>query len=196
MAPAISPGSMSSGRLGGLNDSAAISATVSARLERGAVKSPSAKSTSPAVGAEQMGGDRLGLDHDLLGREMDRRPAEGGRARAAGAFAVRDLVGVALHVMHLVGVDAEAIAQQLLVDRLVALALGDRARHQGHGAAAVEADLGRLEARRPRRARSCWRGRGRAICRARATSARRRSKPAASASFSARSRFFSNSPQS
>ena len=50
--------------------------------------------------------------------------------------------------MHLIGVDAEPVAEQLLVDRLVPLPLGDRARQQGHGAAAVEADLGRLEAAR------------------------------------------------
>src|SRR3984893_6965727 len=80
---------------------------------------------------------------------MDRRAAERGRARAAGAFTDRHLVGVALHVMHLTWVDVEPIAQELLIDGLVALALGDRARHQGHRAAAVEADLGRLEA--PRR---------------------------------------------
>src|SRR5207253_2491094 len=84
-----------------------------------------------------------------LGREMDRRAAERGRARAAGALADRHLFGVALHVMHLIGVDTEPIAQELLVDGLVALALGDRARDEGHGAAAVKADLGRLEA--PRR---------------------------------------------
>ena len=48
--------------------------------------------------------------------------------------------------MHLVGIDAEPVAEELLVDRLVALPLGDRARQQGHRAAAVEADLGRLEA--------------------------------------------------
>ena len=48
VAPAISPGSMSSGRLGGLNDSMAISPTVNARLERGAVNKPSAKLTSLA----------------------------------------------------------------------------------------------------------------------------------------------------
>src|SRR5438552_17730550 len=79
---------------------------------------------------------------------MNRRAAERGRARAARTFADRHLFGVALHVMHLIGVDAEAIAQELLVDRLMALALGDRARHQGHRAAAVEADLGRLETAR------------------------------------------------
>src|SRR6516164_11727894 len=50
--------------------------------------------------------------------------------------------------MHLIGVDAEAVAQKLLVDGLVALALGDRARHQSYRAAAVEADLSRLKAAR------------------------------------------------
>ncbi len=77
---------------------------------------------------------------------MDRRAAERRRTRAAGAFADRHLVGVALDVMDLIGVDAEPVAEQLLVDGFVPLALGDRARQQGHRAAAVEADFGRFEA--------------------------------------------------
>src|ERR1700738_5574647 len=76
---------------------------------------------------------------------MDRRAAERGRARAAGAFTDRPLDGAAPHVIPSAGVETEPIAQELLVDGLVALALGDRARHQGHRAGAVEADLGRLE---------------------------------------------------
>src|ERR1700758_5424619 len=47
--------------------------------------------------------------------------------------------------MHLIGVDAEPIAEELLVDRFVPLPLSDRARQQGHRACAVEADLRRFE---------------------------------------------------
>ena len=72
---------------------------------------------------------RLRLGNDLFGGEMDRGAAKCSRARAAGAFADRHLVGVALHVMHPVGMEAEAVAQELLVDGLVALALIDRPRH-------------------------------------------------------------------
>ena len=97
-------------------------------------------------GFEQMGGDRPRFRHDLLGCQIDRRAAERRGARAAAALADRNLVGVALEVMHLVGVDAEPVAHELLVDRLVPHALGDRAAQQRHGAAAVEADLGRLKA--------------------------------------------------
>ena len=97
------------------------------------------------VGAEDGSGDGLRFGDDLLGREMNRRPAERRRTRAAGAFADRHLVGVALHVMHLIGMDAEPVAEQLLVDRFVPLALGDRARQQRYGAGAVEADFRRLE---------------------------------------------------
>ena len=145
-APAIRPGSMSSGRLGGLNDLRRDLADRQRPVRARRGKEAILELDLVRLGAEQMRGDRLGLGHDLLGREIDRRPAERRRARAAGALADRNLVGVALDVMHLVGIDAEPVAQQLLVDRLVPLALGDRARQQGHGAAAVEAHLGRLEA--------------------------------------------------
>src|SRR5262244_3028767 len=87
------------------------------------------------VGAKHAAGNRLGLADNLFGREMDGRPAERRRTRTPGAFADSNLVGIALQVMHLVGVDAETVAKELLVDGLVALALRDRTRHQGHRAA-------------------------------------------------------------
>src|SRR5260370_37372745 len=79
---------------------------------------------------------------------MASRPAECSRTRAAGAFTDRDFLGVALDVMHLIGMDAEPVAEQLFVDRFVTLALGNRARQQGDGAAAVEADFRCFEAAR------------------------------------------------
>src|SRR5438105_15886079 len=76
---------------------------------------------------------------------MDRRPAERGRTRTAGAFADRHLFGIALDVMHLAGIDSEPVAEQLLVDGFVPLALRDRAGQQRDGAGAVEADFRRFE---------------------------------------------------
>jgi hypothetical protein len=83
------------------------------------------------IGTKHAAGDRLCLRDDLFGREMDRRPAECRRTRTADAFADRHLAGVALHVMHLVRVDAEPVARQLLVDDLVALTLGRAAIWEG-----------------------------------------------------------------
>ena len=99
-------------------------------------------------GFEQMRGDRLRLIDDPLGREIDRRAAQGRRARATAALADRDLLGIALDVMHLVGTEAEPVADELLIDRLVPHALSDRARNHRHGAAAVEAQFGGLKAAR------------------------------------------------
>ena len=76
-------------------------------------------------GFEQVCGNRFRLGDDLLGGEIDRRAAEGRGARAAGALADRDLLGVALDVMHLIGIEAEPVADELFVDRLVTHALGD-----------------------------------------------------------------------
>jgi hypothetical protein len=92
-----------------------------------------------------MRGDCSRLDHDLLGREHHRRSAERRRTRAASPLADRDLVGIALDVLHLVGVHAEPVAQQLLEYRLVPHALGDRAGQQCRGAALVKAYFGCLE---------------------------------------------------
>src|SRR3954447_23384591 len=50
--------------------------------------------------------------------------------------------------MHIVGVEAEAVAHELLVAGLVSLPLRDRAGEQRDGAGAVEADFGALEAGR------------------------------------------------
>src|SRR5262249_47681752 len=75
---------------------------------------------------------------------------ERGRARAAGALADEHLVGVALDVIDLVRIKPEAVADDLLENRLVALALGDAAGEQSDRAGLVEPYLGALEARRGR----------------------------------------------
>ena len=95
---------------------------------------------------ESVRGDRARLlDH--LGRgHLERGACHGGRARTAGAFAEEHGVGVALHVMDLLGVEAELLADDLLEGGFVALAAGHRAGIHRHTAAAVEADLGALGA--------------------------------------------------
>src|SRR5580700_4398001 len=94
-----------------------------------------------------MRGDQLGFGQDLLDRHLEGRAAGRRRARAAGAFAEEDLLSVALHVVHVARIDAEAVADELLEDGFVALPLGDRAGEERQPARAVEADLGALETR-------------------------------------------------
>src|SRR5271154_4161373 len=59
-----------------------------------------------------------------------------------------DLVGVALEVLDVVGIEPETVADDLLEHGLVALPLVDRTGEQGRRAAAVEPNLGAFEARR------------------------------------------------
>src|ERR1035437_1614379 len=84
-----------------------------------------------------MRGDRARLANDLLRRQVEGRAGHGRRARAAGAFAVEHLIGVALHVLHLVGIEPEPVADQLLEYGFVALALAIGAREYCRGAGAV-----------------------------------------------------------
>src|SRR5262245_33859212 len=86
--------------------------------------------------------DRLALGCNPLGGRRDRRSADSGRARSAGAFAHEDLICVALDVMHLLRIDPEAVAHDLLENRLVALPLGDATGEQRRCPRLVEPDLG------------------------------------------------------
>src|SRR5262249_52576101 len=133
---------MSFGSLVGSIASCATSLMVSVRLVLGLENTPSAKLTSAVSSWSRWAAIALPLVGDRWGGIADRRSAQGGRARAAGAFAHEDLIGIALDVMHLVGVDAEAVAHDLLEDGLVALALGDAAGQQRRRARLVEPDLG------------------------------------------------------
>ena len=72
---------------------------------------------------EQMGGKCLRLGGDLLHRAVECRSGERRRARAARSLAEEDLVGIALHVLRLIGMNAERVANELLEHGLVALAL-------------------------------------------------------------------------
>ena len=148
------------------------------------------------VDLEQMRGDRARLGDDLLGRHVERRAGHGRRARAAGAFAVEHLVGVALHVVHVVGIEPEPVADQLLEHGLVALALACWSRRTAS----------RVPERSKRTSAPSVLGGGGALdgvgdaeaaqLAALARFALRALKPLKSASSSARSMFFSNSPQS
>ena len=123
---------------------------LSVRLVLGLEKTPVGKVDVGGIDLEQVGGELLRLGRDPFRRHVDGRSADGGGARAAGALAEKDLVGIALHVMDLVGIEAEAVAHDLLEDGLVALALGDAAREQRDGAGLVEPDLRAFETRRCR----------------------------------------------
>ena len=94
---------------------------------------------------EQMRRDLLAaLDH-LVGGEHDRRAAARDRARAEGAGAGHDLVGIAVLEFDQIGIDAELVEQNLLECRRMALAVIVRAHQQGQRAGRIEADLGMLE---------------------------------------------------
>ena len=93
-------------------------------------------------GFEQMRGKRLALGDDLVGRHPQGRAADHRRARAVGADAEGDAVGVAVDVLYVAGSSPSFSFEHLLEGRLVALALVLAAHQQRRIAAWVEADLG------------------------------------------------------
>ena len=95
-------------------------------------------------GLQQMGGDQLALGDDLVGGAVERRAADRNRARAEGAGAVRDGIGVALDDLDLLDRDAQLRRQDLREGRGVALAVIVGAEHGAHGAVGLDADRGRL----------------------------------------------------
>ena len=97
---------------------------------------------------QHVAGDGFALVDDLVRCRRHRAAAHGRRARAAGAAAHPQYVGVALDHADVVGIDAQPFADDLLVDGLVPLALLRGAHRHGHRTALVEADIGKLEARR------------------------------------------------
>ena len=77
-----------------------------------------------AVGRlEHVGRDLATLFNHLVGGQHDCRAAGRRGARAKGAAAIGDLVGVALDDANLRGINAELLADDLLVDRVVPLAV-------------------------------------------------------------------------
>ncbi len=87
---------------------------------------------------------RFAFASDLLRRHVHRRAADHEAAAAERADAVRDDVGVAVHHVHVIDVDAECVADHLCEGRLLALAVGRRARHYGDAAGRLDAQLGAL----------------------------------------------------
>ncbi len=96
---------------------------------------------------QHVGGELLALGDDLFADQHDGAAAHSGRARAAGAHAERDRVGVALDELDPVGIDAEPVDQHLRLDRVVALAVRDRAGDERHAAERIEADFRGLDGR-------------------------------------------------
>src|SRR5258707_6071093 len=66
-----------------------------------------------------MASDPLALLDHLAGGDVERAAADHGRARAHGAHAEGDAVGVAVDELHLRGVEAEPLVQDLLERGLV-----------------------------------------------------------------------------
>ena len=79
-----------------------------------------------------------------------RRAADHGRARAVGAGAERDDVGVAIDIADVFRIEAELLDRDLAEAGLVSLPLMDRAHQQRRLAAGIEAQLGEFRAGRGR----------------------------------------------
>ena len=149
------------------------------RLERGARELLHRQSAVGLVGREHafvvaqvvrldlqhVRGDGARLGDDLLGGEMEGRARHRRGARAAGAFAEEHLVGVALDVLRVLRVDAEAVADDLREGGLVALALVVGAGEQQAPCRRGRSAPRRLRGRRAPRARWCSTCRARAVCR-------------------------------
>ena len=120
---------------------------------------PSAKSTSPADASSRWAAISLPLSTILSAARSSARAADGDRARAEGAGAVRNRIGVALDDLDLLDRDAELRRQDLREGGGVALAVIVGAEHGAHGAVGldanggrlIEADAGAQRAREPRR---------------------------------------------
>src|SRR3984893_8106320 len=93
-------------------------------------------------GFEQMRGNAFAFGDDLVGRHPQGRAANHRRARAIGADAKSDAVGIAVDVLHGRRIEPELFVQHLLEGGFVALALVLAAHQQGRVAAWVKADLG------------------------------------------------------
>src|SRR5262249_49757585 len=90
--------------------------------------------------AEPVRGDARRLVENLPARAVERGARKRRRTRAAGALAEEQLVGIALQILHLGRIEAEAVAHDLFEYGLVALALAHAAGEHRRSAGAVEAD--------------------------------------------------------
>src|SRR3979409_2588681 len=116
---------MPSGRLCGSQAAAAISASDTARSVPAIAKTPSARSMSASAASSRCAAIAFAFATIFSVARWTAEPPIA--AARAAALAEPALLGVALDVMHLVGMQAEPVADQLLVDRLVPHPLGDRA---------------------------------------------------------------------
>ncbi len=191
-----SPPSRPGGRVAARKAARAASVSVMRRSVPATAKLPVGELDVGLGRFQQVGGDLLRLGDDLVGRHPQGRAADHGRARAAGADAERDPVGVAVDILDVAGVEAELFGQDLLEGRLVALALVLGAHEESSDCRSGESGSRRIPGPVRPPSRSGWRGRCRATCRAAATSARRAGNPSQSANASARSWLARKSPQS
>src|SRR6202023_3495511 len=121
------PTSIPLGRFAGSIASFATSLMVSVRLDFGLENTPSAKLISSASSWRMCAAMCFAFSVMRSAAIITAEPpivADRGRRHPAGAFPDEDFVGIALNVMHLLGIDAEAVAHDLLEDRLMPLALG------------------------------------------------------------------------
>ena len=95
----------------------------------------SANSRSPAAASSALPASALRLVGQLVGGARDRCAAARDRARAAGAGAGRDQIGVALDHAHVLGRKPQTLGDELRIGGVVALP--GRLRADQHGDAAV-----------------------------------------------------------
>ncbi|MEA3192053.1 MAG: aerobic carbon-monoxide dehydrogenase large subunit, partial [Betaproteobacteria bacterium] len=93
---------------------------------------------------EHVAGDLLALGDDLVDGLVDRRHADGARARAVGAHAELHLVGIAVHDGDGLDRHAEPVGDELGEGGLVALAVAVRAGQHLDGAGRIDPHLGRF----------------------------------------------------
>ena len=86
------------------------------------------------------------LGDDLVAGAIDRGSRDRGRARAPGAVAERDAIGVAFDEIDILDRQAQAIGGDLAERDLVPLPMGMAAGEDGHLAVAVDAHDGALPA--------------------------------------------------
>src|SRR5262249_36836701 len=111
---------------------------------------PVSKADVGDFNTKNMGSKLLRLVEDFLHGAVKRRAGQRRGTRAAGPLPEEDLVGIALHISGLIGMNAKTVTDQLLEHGLVALALRDPPGEKRERARAIEAHFRALEAKRAR----------------------------------------------
>src|SRR3954469_11919852 len=91
---------------------------------------------------------RPALVENFLDCAVKRRSGQRCRPRPARPLPKEDLIGVALHIRGLIGMDAQAVADELLEYGLVPLALRDASRKERERARTIEPNLSTFETQR------------------------------------------------